>query len=169
MLGEQVSERLGPSGRGWQELRKQVSLRQDFWKRAFLPTYFTTGQKREAQVGFLIFIHPDNLPLKKHNNIFIGIWSKRQCRETSSRAKLRSHLHTPNLYPPENWPRKSYENIHTPLRDKHVPLKNYSLQDCIFSSSLVWTASLSTFSFSPNGQINWNSDCQKNLSCKPFF
>jgi len=85
MLGEQASEILGSSGRVTRV--KETDFSTTGLLEESLPTYFTTGQKRGAQVGFLIFIHPDSLPLKTHNNIFIGIWSKRQCRKNKLQGK----------------------------------------------------------------------------------
>lgn len=52
----------------------------------------------------------------------------------SSKTKPRSHphpishAHTSNPDPTQNEPRNSYETVPAPLRGKHVPLKNYSLQ-----------------------------------------
>lgn len=135
MLGEQASR---DTGRVFRKGRGDKSYETDFYGtsgRESLPTYFTWAKKEEHKFGFLIFIHPDSLPLKTHNNIFVGIWSKRQCRKTAQgQAQITSSpLH---FIPPENWP-KQLLKIFIPTEGKHVPLKNYSLQDCIFHLLLL--------------------------------
>lgn len=61
-------------------------------KEPYMPTYFRAHQKGEAYVAFLIFIHPDILSLKTHNDVSIRIYYKKQCRETSSKVKPTSFL-----------------------------------------------------------------------------